>query len=82
MNLVRLQCDFGQRGHSALVGPDSIRGHPENPKGGAGAQSAPPLATSLLCPLGGVQIFLAVYCQGQVKVTSKRIKFQINVKQE
>ena len=44
---VRLRRDFGQRGPSAHGGPDSIRGPPETPKGGAGAPSALPLATSL-----------------------------------
>ena len=47
VNFVRIRRDFGQRGPSAHGGPDSIRGPPENPKGGAGAPSALPLATSL-----------------------------------
>ena len=50
VNFVRLRRDFGQqgpRGPKAHGGPDSIRGPPENPKGGAGAPSALPLATSL-----------------------------------
>ena len=47
VNFVRLRRDFGQRGPSAHGVPDFIRGPPENPKGGAGAPSAPPLATSL-----------------------------------
>ena len=48
VNFVRLRRDFGQRGPSAHGGSDSIRGPPENPKGGAGAPSALPLATSLV----------------------------------
>ena len=48
MNFVRLRRDFGQRGPSAHGVFDSIRGPPENPKGGAGAPSALPLTTSLV----------------------------------
>ena len=47
VNFVRLRRDFGPRGPKAHGGPDSIRGPPENPKGGVGAPSALPLATSL-----------------------------------
>ena len=46
VNFVRLQRDFGQREPSAHGGTDSIRGPPENRKGGR-APPRPPLATSM-----------------------------------
>ena len=56
MNFVRLRRDFGQRGQTAHVGPDSIRGLLKTPKGGAGPT---PLATSLTVT-GGILFLFAM----------------------